>query len=46
MIKFGILLIFVFLWIAFEIYRAPMMDDYGNIIKPGKKFRDLWRKRN
>ena len=33
------------LWIAFEIYRAPMMDNSGRITKPGKKFSDLWRKR-
>jgi hypothetical protein len=45
MIKFGILLVFVGLWMAFEIYRAPMMDENGRIIKPGKKLSDLWRKR-
>jgi len=33
------------LWIAFEIYRAPMMDNSGRITKPGKKLSDLWRKR-
>jgi hypothetical protein len=46
MIKFGILLVVTGLWIGFEIYRAPMMDENtGKIIKPGKKFSDLWRKR-
>jgi len=45
MIKFGILLVLVGLWMAFEIYRAPMMDENGRIIKPGKKLSDLWRKR-
>lgn len=35
-----------FLWMVFEFYRAPMMDDNGNITKPGKKLSDLWRKRN
>jgi hypothetical protein len=45
MVKFGILLIVVGLWTAFEIYRAPMMDDNGRITKPGKKLSDLWRKR-
>lgn len=34
------------LWIAFEIYRAPMMDNSGRITKPGKKLSDLWRKRH
>lgn len=33
-----------YLWIAFEIYRAPMMDESGRVIKPGKKLSDLWRK--
>jgi len=46
MIKFGILLVMVGLWMAFEIYRAPMMDENGRIIKPGKKLSDLWRKRS
>jgi hypothetical protein len=34
------------IWIAFEMYRAPMMDDNGKIIKPGKKISDLWRKQS
>lgn len=33
------------IWIAYEMYTAPEMDDYGRIIKPGKKLSDLWRKR-
>lgn len=33
------------IWMAYEVYCAPMMDDYGNITKPGKKISDLWRKR-
>ena len=41
----GLVFIFVGLWIAFEMYRAPTMDDNGKITKPGKKFSDLWRKR-
>jgi hypothetical protein len=46
MIKFGIALIITGLWIGFEIYRAPMMDENtGRILKPGKKLSDLWRKR-
>ena len=34
------------LWMAFEIYRAPMMDDNGNTIKEGKKISDLFKKKN
>jgi hypothetical protein len=33
------------LWMAFEIYRAPMMDDNGRITKPGRKISDLWKKK-
>ena len=42
---FGVILILSALWIAFEMWRAPMMDEQtGRIIKPGKKLKDLWRK--
>jgi hypothetical protein len=41
----GLVLIIFALWFAFEIYRAPMMDESGKVTKPGKKLRDLWRKR-
>jgi len=34
------------LWMAFEIYRAPMMDENGNIIKEGKKISNLFKKKN
>ena len=33
------------LWMAFEIYRAPMMDDNGNTIKEGKKYQIYLRKK-
>ena len=33
------------LWIAYEIYRAPMMDEQtGKITKEGKKLSDLFKK--
>lgn len=34
------------LWIAYEIYTAPMMDESGNITKEGKKLSDLFKKKN
>jgi hypothetical protein len=43
---FALFLIISGFWMAFEIYRAPMMDESGRVIKPGKKLRDLWRKRH
>jgi hypothetical protein len=42
----GIGMIVVGLWTAFEIYRAPMMDENtGRILKPGKKLSDLFKKK-
>ena len=32
------------LWIAYEIYTAPMVDENENIIKEGKKLSDLFKK--
>jgi hypothetical protein len=47
MIKYiAIGLIGTALWMAYEIYRAPMMDNNGNIIKEGKKLSDLFNKKN
>jgi hypothetical protein len=48
MLKIGIIFVAVlfWLWIFFEIYSAPMMDESGRITKPGKKLSDLWRKRD
>ena len=34
------------LWMAYEIYRAPMMEDSGKITKEGNKFLDLFKKKN
>ena len=43
----GLVLFFSGIWIAFEMWRAPVMDEQtGKIIKPGKKISDLWRKQS
>ena len=34
------------LWMAYEIYRAPLMDDNGNILKKSRKISDLFSKKN
>ncbi len=44
MIYFAIGFIVSVIWIAYEMYTAPTMDDNGKITKPGKKISDLWRK--
>ena len=33
------------LYIAYEMWRAPMMDDNGRITKPGNKLSDLFKKK-
>lgn len=30
-------------WIAFEIWRAPLVDENENVIRPAKKFKDLFK---
>ena len=42
----GICMIASGLFIAFEMWRAPMMDEQtGKIIKEGKKLSDLFKKK-
>lgn len=44
--KYLILIVIVAMsWVAYEIWRAPMMDESGRILKPGKKLKDLWRRK-
>jgi hypothetical protein len=33
------------LWMGYEMYRAPMMDDNGRVTKEGKKLKDLFKKK-
>jgi hypothetical protein len=33
------------LWMAYETYRAPMMDDNGKITKEGNKLSDFFKKK-
>jgi hypothetical protein len=39
----GLIIIIVFGWMAYEIWRAPYMDDNGNIIKKEKTFKDIFK---
>jgi hypothetical protein len=42
----GICMVVSGLYIAFEMWRAPMMDEQtGRIIKEGKKLSDLFKKK-
>ncbi len=33
------------IWMAYEMYTAPYMDDDGRITKPGNKLSDLFKKK-
>ena len=46
MFEIGFGLIITGLWLAYEIYTAPMMDENGNITKEGKKLTGLFKKKN
>ena len=41
----GICMILSSLFIAYEMWRAPMMDDNGKITKEGNKLSDLFKKK-
>lgn len=42
----GLVLIFVGVWTAYEMWRAPMMDEQtGRIIKPAKTLKDLFKRK-
>jgi len=41
----GLCMIASGLYIAFEMWRAPMMDDNGRITKEGRKISDLFKKK-
>jgi len=41
----GVCMIASGLFIAYEMWRAPMMDDDGRITKEGRKLSDLFKKK-
>jgi hypothetical protein len=45
MIYFVIGIVGTILWMVYEMYTAPMMDDDGRITKPGNKLSDLFKKK-
>lgn len=38
-----IAVVVLILWLAFELWRAPHLDENGNVIKPTKKIKDLFK---
>jgi hypothetical protein len=45
MIYFIIFLFLPIAWLAYEAWRAPLIDNNHNIIRPAKSFRDLFKKK-
>jgi hypothetical protein len=43
MIYLGIGFMIIGIWFAFEIWRAPMVDQNDKIIIPAKKLKDLFK---
>jgi hypothetical protein len=41
----GVCMIASGVFIAYEMWRAPMMDDNGRITKEGRKLSDLFKKK-
>ena len=39
-----IIITIIFIWIAYEVWRAPLIDHKNNIIKPAKTFKDIFKK--
>lgn len=47
MVKIIIIAYLVFIiWMAYEAWRAPLVDDKGNIIIPPKTLKDLFKIKN
>jgi hypothetical protein len=46
MIYLAIGLIGIGLWLAFEIWRAPLVDQNENILIPEKQLKDLFKRKN
>jgi predicted negative regulator of RcsB-dependent stress response len=46
MIYLALVLIGIGVWFAFEIWRAPMVDQNENIIIQGKQLKDLFKRKN
>lgn len=42
----GLIITVMLIWMIYEMWRAPYMDDKGNTVKPVKTFKDLFKKTN
>ena len=42
----GLIIFIIIVWMGYELWRAPLMDDNGNILKEGNKLSDLFKKQH
>ena len=40
----GLIILAIIVWMAYEMWSAPLVDKDENIIKPGKKLKNLFKK--
>jgi hypothetical protein len=40
----GLIITVMLIWMVYEMWRAPYMDDKGNAVKPVKTIKDLFKK--
>ena len=40
----GLIITVMLIWMVYEMWRAPYMDDKGNTVKPVKTIKDLFKK--
>ena len=46
MVGLTIILTIIFIWLAYELWRAPLIEEHtGKVIRPTKKLSDLFKKK-
>lgn len=46
MIVLVIISVLLLVWISYEVWRAPLLDDNYNIVRPVKTLKDLFKYKN
>lgn len=46
MITLIISCVLLLVWISYEVWRAPLLDDNYNIVRPAKTLKDLFKYKN
>lgn len=46
MIALVIISVLLLVWISYEVWRTPLLDDNYNIVRPAKTLKDLFKYKN